>query len=799
MGSPLGDPILMENAMAFDKYDTTHEPASEADIVDAIPLDKLDDCDSSSAELAMMEQILPLSQFIEDFGDGLLDSVQAQNPPIYNGEPHPARSAVMHSLLRIPFPAQERAVLAACKLLVDTHQPAVVLNAEMGTGKTMMGIATAAALHAEGFPRCLVVSPPHLVYKWRREIIQTVPGATVWVLNGADTLRKLLKLKQMVNDGHKAASAPEFFILGRVRMRMGFNWAPAFMTRSCIDGSGQDAQVLKVAACPHCGMVIKNEAHAPLQIHVAKDFLENRRMACVNCRSPLWALTRGKANAKSQRDLVLDALRQIPSIGERTADRLVAQFGEAMLASMLEDNFHNFINLMDAEGELLFTDRQAKRMERFLGNTEISFGQGGYQPTEFIKRYLPVGYFGCLIVDEGHEYKNLGSAQGQAMGVLASQVKKTILLTGTLMGGYADDLFHLLYRLNPKAMIEDGFTYNERGSIGPGAEAFMRSHGVLIETYKEATARSHRTAQGNTVVKHTSKGPGFGPKGIMRYVVPITVFLKLKDLGGNVLPAYQEEFVPIRMDDEQHKHYDRLAMVLRAELKKSLAAGDHTLMGVVIACLLAWPDCAFRAEHVYHPRRKVMLAQAPSLYSDAEWMPKERELLDWCKRERQQGRRVLVYTSYTATRDTTARLKVMLDKAGFKTAVLRATVDASKREDWLADQVDKGVDVVITNPELVKTGLDLLEFPTIIFMQTGYNVYTLQQAARRSWRIGQKVDVKVVFLGYQGSAQQDCLTLMAKKIAVSQSTSGDMPECGLDILNQDGDSIEVALAKKLVV
>ncbi|MEL7893404.1 DEAD/DEAH box helicase, partial [Pseudomonas aeruginosa] len=38
----------------------------------------------------------------------------------------------------------------------------------------------------------------------------------------------------------------------------------------------------------------------------------------------------------------------------------------------------------------------------------------------------------------------------------------------------------------------------------------------------------------------------------------------------------------------------------------------------------------------------------------------------------------------------------------------------------------------------VKTGLDLLDFPTIAFMQTGYKVYTLQQAARRSWRIGQK-------------------------------------------------------------
>lgn len=43
-----------------------------------------------------------------------------------------------------------------------------------------------------------------------------------------------------------------------------------------------------------------------------------------------------------------------------------------------------------------------------------------------------------------------------------------------------------------------------------------------------------------------------------------------------------------------------------------------------------------------------------------------------------------------------------------------------------------------------------------------------------------------------------CLELMAKKIAVSQSTSGDMPDSGLDVLNQGGDSIEVALAKQLV-
>ena len=31
------------------------------------------------------------------------------------------------------------------------------------------------------------------------------------------------------------------------------------------------------------------------------------------------------------------------------------------------------------------------------------------------------------------------------------------------------------------------------------------------------------------------------------------------------------------------------------------------------------------------------------------------------------------------------------------------------------------------------------------------------------------------------------LQLLAEKIAVSRSTSGDMPESGLDVLNQSGD------------
>lgn len=106
--------------------------------------------------------------------------------------------------------------------------------------------------------------------------------------------------------------------------------------------------------------------------------------------------------------------------------------------------------------------------------------------------------------------------------------------------------------------------------------------------------------------------------------------------------------------------------------------------------------------------------------------------------------------------------------------------------------------MLITNPERVKTGMDLLDFSTIVFLQTGYNVYTLQQAAHRSWRIGQKQAVRVLFFSYASSSQITCLQLMLKKIAVAQSTSGDVPESGLDALNKDGYSVEIALARPLI-
>jgi hypothetical protein len=51
----------------------------------------------------------------------------------------------------------------------------------------------------------------------------------VVTLNGPDSLAKLIKLRLEIKAGDykKSSTTPCFYIIGRVRMRMGFNWSVA--------------------------------------------------------------------------------------------------------------------------------------------------------------------------------------------------------------------------------------------------------------------------------------------------------------------------------------------------------------------------------------------------------------------------------------------------------------------------------------------------------------------------------------------------------------------------------------------
>src|SRR6266496_128919 len=100
-------------------------------------------------------------------------------------------------------------------------------------------------------------------------------------------------------------------------------------------------------------------------------------------------------------------------------------------------------------------------------------------------------------------------------------------------------------------------------------------------------------------------------------------------------------------------------------------------------------------------------------------------------------------------------------------------------------------------PSHIPHNLDLLAFPAIFFYESGYSIYTLRQASRRSWRIGQKQPVKVKFLAYAGTMQESCLRLMGKKLLVSLAMEGKFANYGLQALDDDDDML-TAMARELV-
>jgi hypothetical protein len=84
------------------------------------------------------------------------------------------------------------------------------------------------------------------------------------------------------------------------------------------------------------------------------------------------------------------------------------------------------------------------------------------------------------------------------------------------------------------------------------------------------------------------------------------------------------------------------------------------------------------------------------------------------------------------------------------------------------------------------TRLDLLDFPTILFYETGYSICTLRQASRRSGRIAQWRNVKVKFFTTPKLCRKPAGELMDKKLLVSLAREGNFSTDGLQATD-DGD------------
>ena len=684
------------------------------------------------------ENVSCIYSYMRRYSDLLGERILQEFPALHRFE-DPV-SPRIDRLLRIPFPAQKIAMMGTAKRWERSRTALIV--AECGAGKTLISLG-AVHVHSAGKPyTALAMAPPHLVEKWAREAFLTIPGIRVFLI---DDLR---------NGGDDKAPHG----VNEVRLKN--------------------------------GRIVREGIETSLtELRLRRHFKSSRQRWASLCSSPaLFIVGRERAKLGYFWRHAFNVPRSGSACGcavnSDTGNPVMVESGRLTATDFRKAKVSETIDARDGKPcRALFSplwQADASKINRMA-------------PIDFMGRYLR-GWFDYCICDEIHQLAADDSAQGNALGTLASCTNRIVGLTGTLLGGYADDLFATLYRLEPRHMKEQGYEWGTAGKT-----AFTQDYGVL-ETVTKIEPEENACSKARTTTTIRRK-PGASPLLFGHFLMGLCAFVSLEDISDE-LPPYEEALVSVPMDGRLQAPYQELEQAIRTALKEH--KGNRSVLSIMLNTLLLYPDHPYGLGSLYGTefdpdlgrRVKFLIAQTRDLPQEHIYA-KERRLLEEIKQELAEGRRCQVYAVYTQKRDVTARLQEVLSREGIRTAVLRASVETSKREAWYARQLKDGVQVVLCHPKLVETGLDLLDFPTIIFYESGYSLHTLRQASRRSWRIGQKRNVRVKFFCYEGTMQASCLRLMGKKLLVALTMEGKFAGEGLQAIDEDDDMLS-AMARELV-
>jgi hypothetical protein len=671
--------------------------------------------------------------YLRQFGPLLAERILETYPPLQSAK-EPIAPA-LQTLLRKPLPAQALAVTGTAKYLRKAKAARIV--AECGAGKTFMALGTIHVL-TEGRPSAtLVMCPSHITHKWAREVLLTIPRARTFLI------------EDMRNGGDPGKPHG----ICEVKLSQG---------RTVYDG-----RRLTLSDMRHMGR---------------KEW--RRRYP-----GPTFFIT-GKDRGKLSYfwDHVLLKAKSGPNLGGVVNPDSGLAIVDSEMQKLTALDFSDKVKVSEVltvprGGTTRFSalwQADSKRIQRMA-------------PIEFIGRYMR-GWFDFAIADELHQLAG-ETSQGNGLGVLGRAARRLIALTGTLMGGYSDDLFNIFWRMEPHVMMREGFAYG-----GQGRRDFQEQYGVL-ETIEKVEDSDNACSRATKKTVRVVRKPGASPLLFGKFLMSTTAFLSLEDISAD-LPRYDESVISVDMDNALQKAYDQLEEDIRSAMKAH--RGNKSLMSILLNTLLLYPDHPYDFEEIwaraFDPQTKEhvkFLVTEPENLTREALYAKERALISDVKDELRQGRRCQIYATYTGEKDVTQRLETVLRQEGIRVAILRSSVPTDKREDWYERQLKAGVEVVICHPKLVETGLDLLAFPTLYFYETGYSLHTLRQASRRSWRIGQRFPVRVKFVTYSGTMQETCLRLMGKKMLVALMMEGKFSGEGLQALDTDEDLMS-AMARELV-
>lgn len=711
------------------------------------------------------------------------------------------------------FPQQIAVVNGMEKLLHKKNYG--ILNGGMGVGKTIMTIAIAESFANSKYMRVhntknlfecyqpgnvgyrnIVMAPSHLVEKWASEIKNNVANSEVKILS---KFSDILALKKKVGvDPTKR----EWYIVGKDFAKMSYESIPV------VSESNKIGDYIYNKVCSSCGNIIPhghfkcnecgNRSSKKIEYVPNKAEDKVKGLVCPNC---------GKVIVRYSKENGFSSLTPRDFASRKSDNEKCGYCGTSFWqvnANNLDSLFArkkpkkwykatHYANKAHKAKKTVWV-RRGNEIDYFTDHEQAlsykeSKGSRKYSPATFFKKWMK-NFFDIAIFDEMHLYKGGATAQGNAMHSIIKASKKQIGLTGTIAGGYANHLFYTLWRLDPHRMYSRGYSFSDELQ-------FANDYGTVERTYdyteNDYISESNKNSRGKLL--HSPKvKPGISPLIFTDFLLDCTTFIDITDMSS-FLPPLHESIVSVEPEQDMLQEYNRVISSLKAESKSR--DGGLGIISTMLQFSLSYPDHPYGRSSIINPKTGFIIDEPKNLscyIEDGGMINKERQLVDLVKNELSENRNCVVYCEYTSSAETkvTDRLKKLLEvnlslKDNEVVIIESSSPKAKDREAWMHKKAAEGAKIFITNPKNVETGLDFCwvekgvkyNFPTLIFYQMGYSLFTLWQASRRAYRLNQKEECRTYYFSYDKTIQPAVIQLMAEKENATSLIQGHFSAEGL--------------------
>lgn len=732
-----------------------------------------------------------MDTYFQNYGTSIVENQQKKITPRMNLKGRVDEMAFIKTRL---FPQQAALVNGIVKLFSDGEKYCIT-NGGMGVGKTKITLgdieAYFVAKYLKEHPgitleqvyrdnlvsyRVIAMMPGHLVQKWRAEAVNDISDVRVEII---ESLSQLVELEKR----GKARTGKEFYIIGKDLCKLSYSFKPVpyqvkklprvrLICKDCRQEADYadfrekkpcakcNGEIIKVRtrsvekglACPSCGELIileKDEIAKPVDFAVKKDVNDK----CKLCGECLWTANVQTLDNTSSLSPKPKRWYKISHYTNKTRKSKTTSW----VLKGYEDSFLESKGLDNND----YTDGREQLTRKIA-------------PASYIKKRLK-GFFDMAVFDECHLYKGGDTAQGNAMHALVKSSDFQLLLTGTLFGGMANHIFYLLYRVNPRKMKEMGFNYSDEME-------FVRRYGTMETRYEVPEGYSvHNSCSKGRKISSPSPRPGISPLIFPEMLIKNTVLLDISDLS-RYLPPLIEQVIAVEMDGDVRDEYNSVIDTLRR-----CGNGLKNVMGpAMIQFSLSYPDKPYGYGDIINPKTGGIVVTPNEFDYIGELLPKEEKLIDIINQEQARGRNVFVYCEYTGSgpQQITLRLKDIIERNcnlfGAVTILEASSPKPSEREEWIHKKASEGTRVFICNPRVVETGLDFIftyndvvyNYPTIIFFQMSWSLFTLWQASRRHYRLNQTEECLTYYLCYKNTTQEKMVELMASKIVATSAIQG---------------------------